>query len=73
MASSQEGGEHMKTVDMVAFWLVVLGAVNWGLYGLFSFNLVSALLGGVGLEMIAYILVGLSGVYVGVMSLNKKA
>lgn len=63
----------MKVVDTVAFWLVVLGAVNWGLFGLFNFNLVATLLGPVGLETVGYVLVGASGVYVGVMSLSKKA
>lgn len=48
---------------MVAFTLVVVGAVNWGLVGLANYNLVHMLLGSVaGLENIVYILVGASGV-----------
>lgn len=53
----------MKALHMVAFTLVIVGAVNWGLVGLFNFNLVTTLLGGVGLETVAYVLVGVSGVY----------
>lgn len=55
---------------MATFTLVLVGALNWGLVGLFNFNLVTALLGGLGLETIAYILVGLSAVYVGVTHMN---
>lgn len=53
----------MKTLHMVAFALVVTGAVNWGLVGLLSYNLVDALVGGFGLTNVVYILVGVSGVY----------
>lgn len=48
---------------MVAFLLVVVGALNWLLVGLFSFDLVAYLFNG-GLDWIAtvvYVLVGLSG------------
>jgi uncharacterized membrane protein YuzA (DUF378 family) len=49
---------------MLAFILVVVGGVNWGLVGLMNYNLVSSLLGSMGgLEKIVYILVGLSAVY----------
>lgn len=51
---------------MAAFTLTVVGAVNWGLVGLFDFNLVNAILVSVpGVEKIVYILVGVSGVYLG--------
>lgn len=54
----------MKGLHMVAFLLVIAGAVNWGLVGLLDFNLVDTLVGGFGLTDIVYILVGVSGVYV---------
>ncbi len=55
----------MKNLDMVAFALVVLGALNWGLVGLFNVNLVTMVLGTMpGAEKIVYILIGLSAVYV---------
>lgn len=54
----------MKTRHMVAYTLVAVGALNWGLYGLFNFNLVSALFGvWPGLERLVYILVGAAAVY----------
>lgn len=54
----------MKNLDTVAWWLVIIGAVNWGLVGAFQINLVNEVLGSMMmLEKIVYILVGLSGVY----------
>ncbi len=62
---------NMKMVHMVAFILTIVGGVNWGLVGLFKFNLVSSLLGSMPmLEMIVYILVGASAVY---LALNHKS
>lgn len=61
----------MKALHMATFTLVVIGALNWGLVGLFGFNLVSAILGSVsGLERLVYILVGLSAVYLAVTHKN---
>lgn len=54
----------MKALHMVAFALVVIGAVNWGLVGLLGYNLVETLVGGFGLTNVVYDLVGVSGVYV---------
>lgn len=36
----------MKIANIIAYVLVILGAVNWGLYGIFNFNLVSMIFGG---------------------------
>lgn len=35
----------MRIANIVSYVLVLLGAVNWGLYGIFDFNLVSAIFG----------------------------
>lgn len=53
----------MKGFDLTAAALVIVGALNWGLVGAFSFNLVAAILGTSVLASIVYGLVGLSGVY----------
>jgi uncharacterized protein len=54
----------MKTIDVVAAVLVVVGALNWGLVGVAKFDLVAALLGhGSIMSSIVYTLVGLSGLY----------
>lgn len=53
----------MKMLHPVFFILTIVGALNWGLVGLFDFNLVSMLFGGIpALEQIVYVLVGLSAV-----------
>ena len=31
----------MKVLDIIALILVIIGAINWGLIGLFNFNLVA--------------------------------
>ena len=55
----------MKALHMVAFLLVIVGAINWGLVGLFNFNLVMVLLGSMPmLEKAVYVLVGVSAVYI---------
>ena len=55
-------------LNMTTFLLVVVGALNWGLVGLFNLNLVSLLFGGMPfLVTLVYVLVGLSCVYVLVM------
>ena len=54
----------MKKLDVVFAVLLVVGGVNWGLVGLFNFDLVAAILGPMsGLSRVVYILVGLSAVY----------
>ena len=36
----------MRIVNIIAYILVIVGAVNWGLFGLFNFNLVSTVFSG---------------------------
>ncbi|RXA19033.1 DUF378 domain-containing protein [Methanosarcina sp. MSH10X1] len=51
-------------VDLIALILVIVGGLNWGLIGLFDFNLVAAIFGeGSTLSRIIYILVGLAALY----------
>jgi len=54
----------MKTLDILAAILLVVGGLNWGLVGLFNFDLVAALLGaGSLLAKAVYTLVGLAAGY----------
>jgi len=54
----------MKTVDTIALVLIIIGAINWGLIGLFNFNLVDAIFGSMSLiSRIIYTLVGISGLW----------
>lgn len=54
----------MNALDWIAFILVIIGAIVWGLIGVFKWNLVTAIFGDMtALARIIYILVGLSGLY----------
>ena len=54
----------MKIIDKIALALIVIGAINWGLIGIFRFNLVELLFGDMTvLARIVYSLVGISGLW----------
>lgn len=54
----------MKWFDNTALTLVIIGAINWLLIGLFRFDLVAFLFGNMSwLSRIIYIVVGLAGLY----------
>lgn len=36
----------MRIANIIAYVLVIVGAINWGLFGLFDFNLVSSVFSG---------------------------
>ncbi|MFS0558478.1 DUF378 domain-containing protein [Brevibacillus sp. 179-C9.3 HS] len=52
-------------MDRLAIIFVIIGALNWGLIGLFQFDLVATLFGGAEsiVSRIVYTLIGLLGVY----------
>jgi hypothetical protein len=58
----------MKKLDVLAAALVIIGALNWGLAGVFHLDLVATVFGlkfgaTSGLSAVVYALVGLSGLY----------
>lgn len=60
----------MRTIHWIALILVVVGAVNWGLVGLFQFDLVATLFGGQAapVSRVVYALVGLAGIVIAITS-----
>ena len=48
---------------MLAMILCIIGGLNWGLIGLFNYNVVTAIFGSGMLTNIIYDLIGLSAVY----------
>jgi uncharacterized membrane protein YuzA (DUF378 family) len=65
--------EHGCGAHCVAYWLMVVGGLNWGLVGLFNWNLVEAVFGSVPwLVSLIYILVGLSAAMTIFQSCCKK-
>ena len=54
----------MKTLDILATVLVVVGGLNWGLFGVAHFDLVATLFGDMTLlSRIVYSLVGVAAIY----------
>ena len=54
----------MRAVNTVTLHLLIIGGLNWGLVGLFGFDLVATIFGEMSvLSRIVYVLVGLSALY----------
>jgi uncharacterized membrane protein YuzA (DUF378 family) len=62
------GEFEMEALQIVAIVLAAVGALNWGLVGLFKFDLVALLAGGMkfgnvnAVSRVVYVLVGVSGI-----------
>lgn len=60
-------------IDWIALILLAVGGLNWGLVGIFNFDLVAAIFGSMSvLSRVVYSLVGLSAVYVLIISPKLK-
>ena len=54
----------MKALDVIAAILVIVGGLNWGLVGVFSFDVVAKIFGEMSvISRIVYILVGVAALY----------
>ena len=54
----------MKSLDVAVWTLLAIGGLNWGLVGIFQFDLVGAIFGEMSvLSRIVYALVGIAAVY----------
>lgn len=56
---------YMSTVQRIALAFAIIGALNWGLAGLFRFDIVAELAGGSAepLARFIYIIIGVSGLF----------
>nr|WP_303906605.1 DUF378 domain-containing protein [Thiohalomonas denitrificans] len=60
-----------NTWDWVALVLLIVGGLNWGLIGIFGFDLVAAIFGAMSfLSRLVYTLVGLSALYIAVEAIR---
>lgn len=52
-------------MDTLSLILIIIGALNWGLVGIFQFDLVAAIFGGMSgvVSRIIYTIVGLAGLW----------
>ena len=55
----------MRIVNIIAYVLVIVGALNWGLFGFFNFNLVSSIFSGARTagSIITYTLIALASLW----------
>ena len=55
----------MKALNVIALILIIIGALNWGLWGFFQFDLVAAIFHGssTGAARVVYAIIGLSGLW----------
>lgn len=55
----------MRILNIIAYILVIVGAVNWGLFGFFNFNLVSSIFSGARTagSIIVYTLIAVSALW----------
>lgn len=61
----------LNALDWLALILVIVGGLNWGLVGIFNFDLVATIFGDMsGLSKVVYTLVGLSAIYLATISMK---
>jgi uncharacterized membrane protein YuzA (DUF378 family) len=62
----------MNVIDWIALILVVVGGLNWGLFGIFEYDLVANIFGDLStISRIVYSLVALSAIYL-IIALPSK-
>jgi len=55
----------MRVIRFIVLLLILIGAINWGLWGVFQYDIIQDIFGSdrSSFAKIAYILVGLAGIY----------
>ncbi len=63
----------LTIIDWIALVLVIVGGLNWGLVGLFKFNLVEVIFGFAPIiTTIVYIIVGIAAIYLAAVSIKLQ-
>lgn len=59
------GGSLMKTLNTISLVLLIVGGLNWLLFGIFEWDLVGGIFGGMDstLARAVYIIVGIAAIY----------
>lgn len=72
--SGKKDGEKMDALRNVSLALIIIGALNWLLVGLFQYDLVASLFGGQAamISRIVYTLVGIAGIYAITFFFNRE-
>ncbi len=55
----------MNVIQFIVYLLMIIGAINWGLWGFFQYDLIADIFGGpsTGLARLVYAIIGLGGLY----------
>lgn len=55
----------MKALNYIALTVIIIAAINWGLIGLFGFDLIGAMFGGMtsAISRIIFIIAGIAGLW----------
>lgn len=62
-----------NAIYWIALILLVVGGLNWGLIGIFQWDLVEAIFGSMStVSRVVYTLVGLSAIYIGITATASK-
>lgn len=61
-----------NAMDWIATILIIIGGINWGLIGFFSWNLVDAIFGeDSAISRVIYAIIGLAALWVIIFTLSK--
>lgn len=64
----------MNALDWIAWILVLIGAINWGLIGFFKYNFIASIFGDMTLiSRLIYALVGIAAVYLIVVRVKERS
>lgn len=64
----------MKIINLIAFILVIVGGLNWGLVGILNIDLVATIFGDMSaLSRTIYALVGIAAIYMLITAPKAKA
>ena len=54
--------KNCNAINLIAVILLLVGGINWGLVGLFDFNLVMAIFG-MAISRVLFVVIGIAAVY----------
>jgi uncharacterized membrane protein YuzA (DUF378 family) len=65
--------KNLNVMDIFTAVILIVGGLNWGIYGFFGVNIIDSIFGVMSVvSRIIYILVGVSAVYVAMMTSNLE-
>ncbi len=53
----------MKKIEILAMVLLIIGGINWGIWSIFTFNVIDYVFGKVWIDRVLYFFMGVAGIY----------